>query len=218
MMSSAFKLICFDMDGVLFKDQNFWMELHKAYGTFKEGKILTDKYLHTNYDLLVREVVGKLWLHKDASVYHELITKTPYVPGVKAVLDHIRTKGWKIAIISASSVELARRLMSEHDPANVVAVYANELGVENGRISGTFIWPVGSGFERKAQILIDICAQEGITPNDAIFVGDGANDTHACAIAGWSVAFNPLSDDLRRVAKRVVVSETLEDIIPVLPD
>ena len=25
----AYKLICFDLDGVIFKDINFWIELHK---------------------------------------------------------------------------------------------------------------------------------------------------------------------------------------------
>ena len=41
----SFKLICLDMDGVLLKDVNFWLELHKKFGTFEEGKVLTEKYL-----------------------------------------------------------------------------------------------------------------------------------------------------------------------------
>lgn len=32
-----YKLICFDMDGVIFKDVNFWMELHKAFDTLEKG-------------------------------------------------------------------------------------------------------------------------------------------------------------------------------------
>ncbi|MBI4450914.1 hypothetical protein HY642_02985 [Candidatus Woesearchaeota archaeon] len=38
------KLVVFDMDGVLFQHHNFWIELHKALGTWEEGKLLTQKY------------------------------------------------------------------------------------------------------------------------------------------------------------------------------
>lgn len=53
----SFKLICFDMDGVIFEGVNFWLELHKKFGTFEEGKILTEKYLYSDYNKLVEEVV-----------------------------------------------------------------------------------------------------------------------------------------------------------------
>jgi len=43
-----FKMIIFDLDGVIFKPVNFWMELHKELGTFEEGKKLTEKYLHSD--------------------------------------------------------------------------------------------------------------------------------------------------------------------------
>jgi phosphoserine phosphatase len=42
-----YKLVCFDMDGVIF-DINIWMELHKVWGTLEEGKVLTKKYLKTD--------------------------------------------------------------------------------------------------------------------------------------------------------------------------
>ncbi|MCG2719568.1 MAG: hypothetical protein L6266_02425 [Nanoarchaeota archaeon] len=45
-----YKLICFDMDGVIFKDNNFWIELHKRFGTLEQGIKLTEKYLHNNYE------------------------------------------------------------------------------------------------------------------------------------------------------------------------
>ena len=53
----SYKLICFDMDGVIFKDINFWMSLHKEFGTLEQGKELTAKFLHTDNDRLDEEVV-----------------------------------------------------------------------------------------------------------------------------------------------------------------
>ncbi|MBU0472467.1 MAG: hypothetical protein KKF65_07600 [Nanoarchaeota archaeon] len=62
----TFKLICFDMDGVIFEFTNFWMELHKVFDTYEEGKKLSDLYLDSDYEKLVSEVVGELWKGKDA--------------------------------------------------------------------------------------------------------------------------------------------------------
>ena len=51
------KLIVFDMDGVIFEHYNFWLELHKSYDTHEEGLKLTNKYLKTDYQKLVGEVI-----------------------------------------------------------------------------------------------------------------------------------------------------------------
>ncbi|MCC7574528.1 hypothetical protein KO361_02960 [Candidatus Woesearchaeota archaeon] len=79
----TYKLVCFDMDEVIFKYMNFWMELHKKFGTLKEGTELTKQYLHSDYDKLVEEVVVKLWKGRDASPYYELVNSLEYLPGVK---------------------------------------------------------------------------------------------------------------------------------------
>ena len=61
------------MDGVIFEHRNFWLELHKAYGTYKEGIELTKKYLATDYQKLVDEVIGRVWKNKPAQYYFDLV-------------------------------------------------------------------------------------------------------------------------------------------------
>ena len=73
------KLIAFDMDGVIFKHHNFWMELHRELGTLEEGTALTRQYVKTDYPRLVREVIGRLWAGKPAKPYFDLINKHQYV-------------------------------------------------------------------------------------------------------------------------------------------
>ena len=103
------KLICFDMDGVIFKDINFWMELHKIFETLEEGEILTEKYLHTDYDKLVEEVVNKLWKGRDSRAYYRLVESLEYLPGVKETFEEIKKNDVITAIISGSSIDVARR-------------------------------------------------------------------------------------------------------------
>ena len=44
--------------------------------------------------------------------------------------------------------------------------------------------------QAKARILAELCEQEGISPEQAIAVGDGANDLPMLASAGLGIAFH----------------------------
>lgn len=209
-----YKLVCFDMDGVIFKDINFWLELHKAFGTFEEGKVLTEKYLHTDYNKLVEEVVHKLWNGRDAKPYYELVKSIKYLPGVKETFEHVHNKGLMTAIISGSTIDVARRV--QHD-FGVDYVFANELVIKDGKVAPEFIWPVGAGKERKAQILSGLCNILGISTQECIYIGDSDLDIEAFKEVGLSIAFNSSSDNLKKVATHVVDSHVLSDVIKHLP-
>jgi phosphoserine phosphatase len=198
------------MDGVIFKDINFWLELHKKFGTFKEGKLLTKKYLHTDYDRLVEEVVKKLWKGRDAGPYIELVNSIEYLPGVKKIFDYVKKKGYITAIISASSIEVARRVKKDY---GVNHIFANELVIKNGKISGEFIWPIGAGNELKAKILKDLCKDLDITPKECIYIGDSDTDKAIFKTVGLSIAFNSSSSELKKLATHIVDSNDLSLII-----
>lgn len=207
------KLICFDMDGVIFKDINFWMELHRVYGTLEEGKVLTKKYLKTDYDRLVEEVVVKLWKGNDAKPYYDLINSIEYLPGVKETFDKVKSAGLITAIVSASSIDVARRVDKDY---GVDHVYANELVIKDGKVSGEFIWPIGVGNDAKARVVWELSDQLGISTDDIIFIGDSDTDLEAFEECGISIAFNSESEKLKSAATHVVDSDNLADIIPVL--
>ncbi len=207
------KLICFDMDGVIFKARNFWMELHKAYGTFEEGKILTEKYLHSDYDTLVREVVQRLWRGMSEDLYLKEVSSYEYLPGVKETFDHIKNKGYLTAIISASSVDVANRVQQDF---GVDFVFGNKLVFKDGRVTGEFEWPVGAGNEAKAKIVRELCSEQSIDLKDVVYVGDSKNDVEAFREVGVSVAFNCDYAPLKEIATHVVDSQDLSDVIQYL--
>src|SRR5690606_1418823 len=66
---------------------------------------------------------------------------------------------------------------------------ANILIKENDRLVGRVGEPI-LGKEAKAQALNEIAARLGITPADAIAVGDGANDLDMLRLAGSGVALH----------------------------
>lgn len=210
----TYKLICFDISGVIFKELNFWIELHKKFGTLEKGLKLTKKYLYKDYDKLVEEVVVKLWKGKDAKPYFELVQSLEYLSGVKQVFRYIKNKDFITAIISTSSIDVARRIQQD---LGIDHLFANEIVIRDGKITGEFIWPIGAGKEKKAEIIKHLCSDLGIAPRDAIYIGDSETDIEAFKVVGLSIAFNSKSEELKKLASHVIESDNLADILDYLP-
>lgn len=66
---------------------------------------------------------------------------------------------------------------------------ANRLGQRDGRLAGTVEEPI-LGRAAKAEALGAIARRRGLSPADAIAVGDGANDLDMIAMAGTGVALH----------------------------
>jgi phosphoserine phosphatase len=66
---------------------------------------------------------------------------------------------------------------------------ANTLHIEDGALAGTVAEPI-LGKEAKLQALNEITARLGVTPADALAVGDGANDLPMLKAAGTGVALH----------------------------
>jgi phosphoserine phosphatase len=68
----------------------------------------------------------------------------------------------------------------------------------------------------KGVALRSIALREGIALDRVAFVGDSTNDLSAARIAGCTIALNPKSAELERVASAVVRSDDLRAILPYL--
>jgi phosphoserine phosphatase len=66
---------------------------------------------------------------------------------------------------------------------------ANTLLEEDGALAGRVAEPI-LGRAAKAEALRDIAARLGLEPQDAIAVGDGANDLDMIGLAGTGVAIH----------------------------
>ncbi|TIW32750.1 MAG: phosphoserine phosphatase SerB, partial [Mesorhizobium sp.] len=66
---------------------------------------------------------------------------------------------------------------------------ANRLIEEHGRFTGLVAEPI-LGRAAKAEALLEISARLGLTPADALAVGDGANDLDMIRLAGTGVALH----------------------------
>jgi HAD superfamily phosphoserine phosphatase-like hydrolase len=210
------ELICLDMDGVLTTESNFWLRLHESYGTLTEGKELTRQYLHTDYDRLVKEVVGRLWKGKSQAEFDRLVARIPLQVGAQDLFVHLeeqRVAGkCRVAIITSGPMELASRITGAYP---VDCVFANQLHFTGGKVDGRFSWPVGAGTQAKVEIVEGICRDLGLQMKDVTYVGDSTSDLALFQVVGKSIAFNTNCGELRNRATHVV-DGTLRDVIPYL--
>ena len=174
---------------------------------------MTEKYLHSDYAKLVEEVVLKLWHGKAKDEYDALVASYKYLEGVSDVFNFLKRNNCLIAIISASSVDVARRVQRDF---GVDFVFGNSLIFKDGVVSGEFDWPVGAGNDAKAVIVRDLSKKVGVNLTDVIYVGDSKNDVEAFREVGTSIAFNCSYSPLKEVATHIVDSDNLNDILPIL--
>ena len=75
------------------------------------------------------------------------------------------------------------------DRLGLHATHANELGVEDGRLTGEVTGRVVDR-QRKAELLVELTERAGIPLEQTVAVGDGANDLDMLGRAGLGIAFN----------------------------
>jgi phosphoserine phosphatase len=108
----------------------------------------------------------------------------PLMPGVKALCQHLKSKGWKLAIASGGFIPFAEQvqLLLELD-----AIHANTLEDDGraltGRVLGTIV-----DAEEKSRFLNQYASEQGIDIAQTIAMGDGANDLIMMQASGLGVA------------------------------
>jgi phosphoserine phosphatase len=187
------------------------MELHKAYGTFEEGLELTKKYVKTDYEKLVKEVIGRLWKNKPADVYFRMVNEAEYVPGAVETLKALKSRGYKTAIVTSGPSDLAKRAQKE---LGIDYIYSNHLETENGKITGSIDmknWPLRYG--NKGEIMRKLCDEHNIDYKDCIVVCNEDNDIKMARTAGFAIAFCPVDDEIKKYCNLIIDKRDLTLIL-----
>ncbi|MEZ5320744.1 MAG: phosphoserine phosphatase SerB [Microthrixaceae bacterium] len=107
-------------------------------------------------------------------------------PGARTFVRTLRRLGYRIAIVSGGFTYFTDALKSE---LGLDHAFANELEIVDGTLTGSLTGPIVDR-ARKADLLREVAAAEGIALDQTVAVGDGANDLDMLATAGLGVAFN----------------------------
>ena len=180
------RLICFDMDSTLIQTECI-DELAERAGVGEQVRAITESAMRGEIDFK-ESFTQRVALLKglDVSVMKEIADNMPITEGVERLMFVLKRYGYKIAILSGGFTYFGEHLQKKF---GIDYVYANELEVEDGKLTGRYLGDVVDG-KRKAELLRLIAQVEKVDIAQTIAVGDGANDLPMLSLAGLGIAFH----------------------------
>lgn len=179
------RLFAFDMDSTLIQGEVI-DELAKLAGVGEQVSKITEATMRgeLNFDESFTRRVGLL-KGLPAEQALALRERIPLSPGAERLIGRLKSLGYRTAILSGGFTFFARSLQER---LGIDEFYANELEMVDGKVTGRVIPPIMNG-ARKAAMLAEIAQREGIALEQAVAVGDGANDLPMMEIAGMGIAY-----------------------------
>ncbi len=123
---------------------------------------------------------------KHATLLEQAWERVEINPGARRLIATCKAHGITTALVSGGFHRFADRVAAE---LGFDHVQANRLMVNDGRLTGTVEEPILDR-DAKQVALAGYCVTLGIDPDDAIAVGDGANDLALLGAAGLGVAYH----------------------------
>ncbi|WP_180033942.1 phosphoserine phosphatase SerB [Acinetobacter sp. YH12233] len=205
------RLVCFDMDSTLI-EQEVIDELAIEAGVGIQVSEITERAMQGELDFQ-QSFRARVALLKgmDASVLPKIAERLTVTEGAERLISTLKALGYRTAILSGGFQYFAEYLQVK---LGIDEVHANILDVQNGVVTGEVKGHIVDG-ARKALLLREIADNMGISLEQTIAVGDGANDLPMLSIAGLGVAFRakPL---VRQNANQAISSVGLDGVLYLL--
>lgn len=180
------RLVVFDMDSTLIQ-QEVIDELAVEAGVGEQVSEITEAAMRGELDF-AQSLQARVALLKglDVSVMQKVAERLTLNEGAEKLLTKLNALGFTTAILSGGFNYFGNYLSQK---LGIDYVFANELEVRDGKLTGFVLGKIVDA-ERKASLLRKLAKDEGLSLQQTIAVGDGANDLKMLSIAGMGVAFH----------------------------
>ena len=183
---SEFKLVAMDMDSTLITIECI-DEIADMQGLKPRVAEITEAAMRGEIEFresLMRRVALLKGLDAAAleRVYDERLRLSP---GAERMLDAVKAAGLKTLLVSGGFTFFTDRIQAR---LGLDYAHSNQLEIINGKLTGRVLGGIVDADEKKRMVEA-ICKELHATPEQAIVMGDGANDLKMLGIAGLSVAF-----------------------------
>ena len=214
---SDYKLIAFDMDSTLINIECV-DEIADAVGRKAEVAAITEAAMRgeiSDFKESLRRRVALLQgvtLADMAAVYEQRLRLNP---GAADLVAACKAVGMKVLLVSGGFTFFTDRV---RDLLAIDYTRSNVLEVQDGALTGRLIdqpWGDICDGAEKRRMLLQTCEQMGIHSQQAIAMGDGANDLPMMGEAGLSVAYHA-KPKVREQAMVAINSGGLDRLLEIL--
>ena len=210
-MNSEYKMVVFDMDGVIVDIESSWIYVHKAFNV--DNKINYEDYLMGKIDykeFMKRDI--QLWGLCHIDKIKKIFENIPLINGVEYTIQELRKRGYKLALLSAGISLLADKLNKE---LNFDYVLANILCTDsNGYLTGEGISVVELLLKEFA--FKKLIKEARVKPKECVAIGDSSYDIPIFKNVGLSIAFNTKDISVKKAANKLIKIKDLKEILKFL--
>lgn len=179
-------LLMMDMDSTAIQIECI-DEIARLAGVGDEVAEVTERAMQGELDFSesLKARVGLL-AGADAAILQQVLDTLPLMPGLTSLARKLQAMDWHVAIASGGFTFYANHLK---DSLRLIAVYANQLEIKDGKLTGKVKGPVVDA-KYKAQALVKLAEFLNIPIEQTVAIGDGANDLKMLKKAGLGIAFH----------------------------
>ncbi|MCR5026752.1 MAG: phosphoserine phosphatase SerB [Methanobrevibacter sp.] len=201
------KLVVFDLDNVII-DGEAIDEIGKLANVEEDIAQITEKAMQGEIDFET-SIKDRVQLLEGTSIeeIEKVADELPLMPGACDTIARLNEEDVDVAIISGSFDVVAEKVKEK---LGVETVYTNSFTVEDGKLTGEVTGPLVSG--SKLDVLKDHVENAGISLEEVVAVGDGANDISMIESAGCGIAFNA-KDSVKEIADIIVDEKDLTKVL-----
>jgi phosphoserine phosphatase len=182
----AKRIVMLDMDSTLIEQEVINL-LGDAAGQSKAIAAITSKAMSGELDFkeALRQRVAYL-AGLDHSVLNQVIERITLTKGAKTLIDVLHEHGHRVGVISGGFIEVIEPILQS---LKIDFYKANKLKVENGKLTGEIDPPIIDSHAKRVA-LKEFADLEKVSLDQAVAIGDGANDLEMIRAAGLGIAFN----------------------------
>jgi phosphoserine phosphatase len=205
------KLCVFDFDSTLMDGETIDF-LARPLGLEEKISAITERAMQGELDFFQSlSTRVKLLEGLDAKIVDEICHNLPYMPGAIETISELKKRDYKVIVFSGgfrNATSYAKDILGyDADFSNILHVRENKL---SGLVGGDMMFDFSKGdmMQRLQKLL-------GVSKEDTIAVGDGANDRSMFEHASLKVAFCA-KDILKKEANAIIDTKDMRNLIDFL--
>lgn len=180
------RLLLADMDSTIVTEETL-DELAAHAGLKDEIAAITARAMNAELDFhdALHARVSKL-KNLPINTLDETLARTPLTPGARTFVHTMRSHGATCVLVSGGFTHFTKAIAQQ---VGFHHNHGNTLDTANGKLTGTVSPPI---LDKNAKLafLKDYCAHLNLSPQDALTIGDGANDLPMLEAAGLGLGFH----------------------------